>query len=280
MSLTSLYQKVPVVDFPTQVTEGPLVSVCVQTYQHSKYIEKCIEGILKQETDFPIEILLGDDESTDGTRETCIKYAEKYPEKIRLFLHSRKNNITVGGKPTGRFNLFYNLFSAKGKYIALCEGDDYWTDPLKLQKQIDYISNNENCNLVFTDVQLLDQSESKFESNWADIRKNIYQFKDLVERNVITTCTVIFRNPNKNAELHEWLKHFTIGDYPLYLFLLRNGYAYYLNDITAVYRQHTGGIFSLKGIEYLINKNLCGFGNHAKLIAYQTGVLLCKKKPG
>ena len=134
----SKYEKVPVEHYPTKVPEEPLVSVCVQTYQHVDYIEDCLEGILMQETSFSYEILLGEDASTDSTRNICIEYAERYPDKIRLFLHSRENNIEIGGQPTGRFNYLYNLYNANGKYIALCEGDDYWTDSLKLQKFLNF----------------------------------------------------------------------------------------------------------------------------------------------
>ena len=84
------------------------------------------------------EILVGEDASSDGTRDVCIAYAKKYPKKIKLFLHSRENNIRVYGKPTAKFNSAYNSYNAKGKYIAICEGDDFWTDPLKLQKQVDF----------------------------------------------------------------------------------------------------------------------------------------------
>ena len=102
------YQKVPVEEYPNSVSTKPTVSVCVQTYQHTHFIRDCLEGILMQETDFPFEILLGEDASTDGTREICIEYADKYPDKIRLFLHHRENNISIGGSPTGRFNFMFN----------------------------------------------------------------------------------------------------------------------------------------------------------------------------
>jgi len=140
--LIKKYQKVPVREYSNQVNKKPVVSVCVQTYQHVNYIKDCLDGILMQKTTFPSEILLGEDASTDGTREVCIEYAEKYPKKIRLFLHHRKNNIKINGSPTGRFNFLYNLYSARGKYIAICEGDDYWTDPYKLQKQVDFLDVN------------------------------------------------------------------------------------------------------------------------------------------
>src|SRR5690606_37807476 len=120
----------------------PLVSVCVQTYNQEHYIKQCLEGILMQQTTFPFEIILGEDESNDGTREICKQYAAQYPDKIKLFLRSRKDVIYINGNPTGRFNFIENLKACSGKYIALCEGDDYWTDPLKLQKQVDFLESN------------------------------------------------------------------------------------------------------------------------------------------
>src|SRR5690606_19880157 len=144
----------PVENYPNAFVENPLVTVCVQTFQHVSYIQECLEGILKQQTSFPFEILLGEDASTDGTREICLEYAQKHPDKIRLFLHHRENNIKIGGNPSGRFNFLYNLYAAKGKYIALCEGDDYWTDPMKLQKQVDFLQKNDDYGLVFSDVNV------------------------------------------------------------------------------------------------------------------------------
>src|SRR5690606_11365827 len=129
------FEKKNVVYYPTAVTNNPLVSVCVQTYQHVRYIRQCLDGILMQKTTFGVEILLGEDNSSDGTRQICIAYADKYPDKIRLFLHHRANNIMINGLHTGRFNFFHNLFSANGKYIAICEGDDYWIDPFKLRSE-------------------------------------------------------------------------------------------------------------------------------------------------
>lgn len=127
---------------------NPRVSVCVVTYNHVSFIEQCLESILIQQTDFPFEIILGEDESSDGTRAICKEYAEKFPDKIRLFLRSRKDVIYINGNPTGRYNFIENLKAAKGKYIALLEGDDYWTDPLKLQKQVDFMEKNEECFLI------------------------------------------------------------------------------------------------------------------------------------
>lgn len=133
------YQKKDVLEYPNKVTNNPVVSVCVQTYNQIEFLPSCLDGILMQKTNFEIEILLGEDASSDGTRELCIQYAQKHPDKIRLFLHERENNIKVGENYTGIFNSLYNFFSARGKYVAYCDGDDFWTDPNKLQKQVDFM---------------------------------------------------------------------------------------------------------------------------------------------
>jgi glycosyltransferase involved in cell wall biosynthesis len=146
------YQKVPVEEYPNDVKEAvpdPMVSVRVSTYQHADFIRDCLDGVLMQETDFPVEILVGEDESDDGTREICKDYADRHPGKIRLFLHRRENNIKIHGRPTGRFQVTYTGFQSRGKYIALCEGDDYWTDPKKLQKQVDFLEENEEFVLAY-----------------------------------------------------------------------------------------------------------------------------------
>ena len=99
------YFKVAVENYPYKETKNPpLVSVCVQTYNQENYIANCIESILVQLTDFDFEIVIGDDDSTDRTRDICIEYAKKHPEKIRLILHKRENVITIKGEPIGRFN--------------------------------------------------------------------------------------------------------------------------------------------------------------------------------
>ena len=122
--------------------EKPLVSVCITTYNHEDYIERCIQRVLDQKTDFLFEILIGEDGSTDGTRQKCREMADKHPDLIRLFLRDRKDVIFIKGRPTGRFNAVQNFRDARGKYIAICDGDDYWNDDQKLQKQVDFLERN------------------------------------------------------------------------------------------------------------------------------------------
>ncbi|HET8804246.1 MAG TPA: glycosyltransferase family 2 protein [Aequorivita sp.] len=133
------YERKKVQEYPNNARNNPLVSVIILTYQQKEYIKDCLEGILMQKTNFPFEIIIGEDDSHDGTREICIEYAKKYPDIIRLILQHRENNMKLGEVPTLRFNLMYAIYSTRGKYIALCGGDDYWTDFRKLQKQFDIL---------------------------------------------------------------------------------------------------------------------------------------------
>ncbi len=198
----SKYQKVPVDEFPNRIINNPIVSVCVQTYQQVNYIKQCLDGILMQETNFTFEILLGEDQSTDGTRQICIEYAEKYPDKIRLFLHRRENNIKRNGQPSGFFNFFYNLLKTRGNYISLCEGDDYWTDRLKLQKQVDFLKNNPEYGLIHSDCNIINSNNvvinhkinKKFTNN-RNIQDKEILIKELLDnKTILRTASVVFRS--------------------------------------------------------------------------------------
>jgi len=237
------YEKVPVKECPNTVSENPLVSVCVQTYQHAPYIRKCLDGILMQKTNFDVEILLGEDASNDGTREICIEYAEKYPNQIRLFLHRRENNIHLYGSPSGRFNFVYNLLSARGKYLALCEGDDYWTDPLKLQKQYETILLT-STRLCFHDFQFC--KGTKFSRVVAG-GKSVISAKDFIKGNDIRihTATIFFENlPNLIVDK---IFEFLVGDKYLILKVGEYGNFSYLAESMSVYRLHAGGIWNSAG---------------------------------
>src|SRR5690554_3721453 len=235
------YQKVPVEEYPNQVPENPVVSVCVQTYQHAPYIRECLDSILMQKTDFPFEILLGEDASTDGTREICIEYAEKFPDKIRLFLHRRENNIEILGKPTGRFNLLYNIFSAKGLYIAICEGDDYWTKANKLANQVKFMNANPVYTISFHNVNIYNSKDSTLSHDYitreVPSTTNIY---NLAKGNYIHTPSILF-NSSYAQVLPEAITKTSIADYFLLMLLAQHGPIYKLEESMATYRIHEGG---------------------------------------
>lgn len=104
-----------------------------------------------QETDFPFEVILGDDDSSDGTKEVCMDYASKHPDKIRFFMHKRENCIDILGRPSGIFQIAYNLYHCRGRYLALCSGDDFWQDKFKLQKQVDVMNKATKVSFCYHD---------------------------------------------------------------------------------------------------------------------------------
>jgi glycosyltransferase involved in cell wall biosynthesis len=184
--LKERYQQVPVREYPNCVCEAvpaPVVSVKVSAYQHADFIKDCLNGILMQETEFPIEILIGEDESADGTREICREYADEHPDKIRLFLHRRENNIEIHGRPTGAFQVAYTSFMCRGKYIAYCEGDDYWTDSDKLQRQVNFLEEKSKYSLCYHPwVSVEPGKNSKIEKK--NIKSRI-QLNTVMHRNLI-----------------------------------------------------------------------------------------------
>ncbi|WP_236974810.1 glycosyltransferase [Membranihabitans maritimus] len=263
-----IYQSKIVSEYNNIVPEKPILSICVQTYQHQDFISQCLEGILMQETNFAIEILLGEDNSSDGTRDICIKYAEKYPDKIRLFLHHRENNISVLDRPTGRFNFLYNLFSARGKYIAICEGDDYWTDPLKLQKQVDFLDANPDYVMCGHDAFVFDENGIISNSKLLDNHKRDYSATNLKRGVSILFMTICFRNIIKDIPPH-FMKIINADSF-LYAYLGQFGNYKYIPEIkSAAYRVHKGGIWSLVDSEtQLITRvsSLLWMGNYFKSI--------------
>lgn len=251
------FQVKKVIEESKNTEQSPMVSVLVQTYQHVGFIRDCLDGILMQKTNFPFEILLGDDGSVDGTREIVKDYANKHPNNIRLFWHNRENNIAIGGRPTGRFNFLYNIFSAKGKYIALCEGDDYWTDPLKLQKQVDFMEANPEYSLVFTNGKIKYSNESIPEHliytnsiakgttpyNASPIPNETTDIHTLANGNYIHTAGVLFVNWFKDG-VPAYMAKVTIGDWPLHMTTATKGLIKYMDDTTFCYRVHNQGVYS------------------------------------
>ncbi len=134
----------------------PIISVVVPTYRHVHFINDCLEGILKQNVNVPFEVIIGEDGSDDGTREICLWFLNKYPKIIKVLLNERDNVIYIEGSPTGRRNLIKLLQAAKGKFIAICEGDDFWLDPNKLQSQFDVLSKDEDIVGCYHDTVVID----------------------------------------------------------------------------------------------------------------------------
>jgi len=246
-SFKKYYEKVKPKEIENSVQSSIVVSICVVTFNHVSFIKKCLDDILMQQTNFDFEILLGEDASTDGTREICIEYAQKYPNKIRLFLHHRENNISINGSPTGRFNFLYNLYSAKGKYIALCEGDDYWTDPYKLQKQVDFLEATPEYAACFHYTQ------QNFINNPDKLGrifgKHENQLDYTAEDTIATlspwhTSSFVFKTTAFVKP--DWLYKVVSGDMALFSIVAKSGNIKCTPEIMSVYQKHDGGITQTK----------------------------------
>jgi glycosyltransferase involved in cell wall biosynthesis len=216
------------------------VSVSVVTYNHGKFITKCLDAILNQQTNFEFEIILYDDASTDNTKEIILAYMNKYPNMIYPIFQN-KNQYSKGVR--GMMPR-YNFNRCKGKYIAVCEGDDYWIDPNKLQKQVDFLETNTEISIVGGNAMII---SNKQDINHQNIRTgNIsyeYCFEDFLYQNNLIFCTTMFRNINFESFP---LNQSPFGDWMIYLYILKttNGKAKELTDVFSGYRMHAGGVFS------------------------------------
>lgn len=218
----------------------PLVSVTVATYQHAHFIKECLDGILMQKTDFYFEVILGEDGSTDGTQEICKEYAEKYPDKIRLFIRDRKLSqfINQDGS-TSRFNAIWNRMSARGKYIAWCEGDDYWTDPLKLQKQVDFLEAHPDYYAVAHNCIVVDKNSNPNGECYPECKDVEYTIDHYIE-DILPgqTATFICRNwiisPFFDTELLDL--GLNPGDRLLYVSIALAGKIYCIQERMSAYR--------------------------------------------
>ena len=225
-----------------------LVSICCVTYNHENFIKDCIEGFIKQKTDFDYEILIHDDASTDYTTGIVREYEKKYPKLIKVIYQTENQFL----KQNVLFNILFPM--AKGKYIALCEGDDYWTDPYKLQKQVDIIENNELCNYVFTNHSILDVSGNISESNFK--LNKIFNLHYLLEKQIIPpTLTLMFEKKAiiNNKQWKELMTKTFNGDWVLLFMLAQDSKMSLLNDNTAVYRRGIGIISKTNMISQLKN---------------------------
>ena len=222
----------------------PLVSICCLAYNHEAYIRQCLDGFMMQKTTFPIEILIHDDASTDNTADIIREYEKKYPTIIKP-IYQVENQYSKGV----RVGVVYNLSRVRGKYVALCEGDDYWIDPLKLQKQVDFLEGHPEYTLSHTAFEFYYQNNStfkKFENKKtaeyskdqlisAILNDNSYR----IQTNTALYPVSIFQDIlDENPFLFSGF--FLMGDTQLWCCLASRGKVHYLKDITAVYRVADG----------------------------------------
>lgn len=212
--------------------QNPLVSIHCLAYNHKDYIAQAIEGFLMQKTKFRFEIVIAEDCSTDGTREIVFDYAKKYPNLIRVVTSEENVGMTQ--------NSYRSLITLRGKYVAYCEGDDYWIDPLKLQKQVDFLEANPDYGMVHTDLHEYNTVKKTWRKNiWK--KTNYFQSGDIFNSlligrtSMIYACTAMVRKEIVFSSLEDYIgMNLAMGDIFMWLVISAQSKVGYLTEATAV----------------------------------------------
>lgn len=222
------------------ISNLPLVSICCITYNHCDFIRQCLDGFIMQKTDFAFEIIVHDDASTDGTTDIVKEFEMKYPKLFKVIIQ-KENQYSKG------VNVLSNVFSpATGKYIAYCEGDDYWTDPLKLQKQVDFLESNPDYVMSSHRFNILEDESGEIGPDWyGNLNTNIhYDIDTLVAFNEWYTqpLSIVFRR--SSFDQSHFIKFQYTRDLVMVYHLLSKGQGVLLNEYMGVYRKHNGGVWT------------------------------------
>lgn len=207
-------------------------------YNHENYIKEAIEGVLKQNTDFDIEFVISNDKSSDETHQIISTIIKSYAGDIVIKYYNQSTNL--GMLP----NFIFSLQKCNGQYIALCEGDDYWTDPLKLKKQVSFLEKNLDYGICFHPIQVYNQSKKIFikDSITREVRETT-TINELSKGNYIHTPSILLRN---NFSLPKWFASSPIGDWALYMIIIKDKKVKKINNTMAVYRENEEGVWTGK----------------------------------
>ncbi len=252
-----------------------IVSVCLITYNHEPYLQTAIDSVIFQKTSFPFELVIGEDCSTDKTWKICEEYVQKHPDIIRL-LPSKEN---LGVMP----NFIRTLQACKGKYIALCEGDDYWIDPYKLQKQVDFLEKNNNCYMVVHDTIVVDTegnvSHKRNRVNFAEDEKyKMLSFEEIAGAAVIPfhTSSVVFRNIKYN--LPGFFNRVVNGDYYLFSTIALKGEVVCLKECMSAYRKNPASVTQNYKYNYAFYRKIISDLKKFEKFAGQDNAYVIRKK--
>ena len=211
-----------------------VVTIRCLVYNHEQYLRKCLDGFVMQKTNFPFEAIVHDDASTDGSAAIIREYAEKYPDIIKPILE-KENQYS---KHDGSLRKIMDSHT-RGKYIAYCEGDDYWVDPLKLQKQVTFLENHPECSMCFHRSQELLEGV-KVPLVFTHLKEGYYTGDNILEQWTIPTASVVLRN--YGAYLQQTCPGVMWGDIFLFLLLAERGRFYCMSDVMSVYRRNAGSV--------------------------------------
>lgn len=235
-----------------------LLSIRCFVYNHEPYLRQCLEGFVMQKTSFAFEAIVHDDASTDNSAAIIREYAEKYPDIIKP-IYETENQYSKHDGSLRR--IMDSAISPSSKYLALCEGDDYWTDPLKLQKQVDALDNHPGCTICFGNVRVV-SPEGEYQ-NWnipvnPSIKSGIIKLGDYTKeqfskrRWAFHTSSYIYKKcmvNGFNEIMRKEFKDFPYGDMPLVLYCLMKGNGYYISDEMSCYRWHVPGSWTKKNVD-------------------------------
>lgn len=222
--------------------ETALVSVCFICYNQAAFIRQALDSALAQKVNFSWEMIIADDLSTDGTREIVLDYQSSHPGLIRVL--PRDSNLG----PAKNFMDLIN--SARGKYIAYLEGDDYWTLDTKLQQQVDFLEEHSSFAICFTDsleTYSEDMSDTANHLFGGSGNQTVTSANELIFRNYIQTSTVVFRN-KLFEKFPDWYADLKVGDWPLHLLNAQYGAIKFLPVVSAVHRNHSSGVWSSRNV--------------------------------
>ncbi len=218
---------------------SPKLSVCFITYNHANFVRQALDSVLMQRCDFDMEIVVSDDCSTDGTAEIVKEYAAKYPDKIRLNVLEKNVGMTL--------NWVSSIGACKGEFIALLEGDDYWTDENKLQKQADFLDKNKHLSFVAHDIAAIFEQGVQQKDGFLHLKESsVFTLNEyLRSAGFVQTGSVVFRK-NMLPQFPDWTDvRVKCIDFLVYLLLISRAPFYYMAEVMSVYRLHEGGISQL-----------------------------------
>ena len=231
-----------------------VVSIRCTVYNHGLFLRDCLDGIVSQRTSFRFEAFVHDDASTDGSADIIREYAKQYPDIIIPYFESENQY----SKKDGTFDIItYNRKFLRGKYIAICEGDDYWTDSEKLQKQVDYMEAHPDCSLCFGNAKEHWEDGSHVDKPFSTISNRNYRGDEICWNWIIPTASVLFRGDILESTLYRNVmtnNKMIVGDLPLFLTCAHFGALYAMSDFFSVYRRHGSG-FTLN-IDALRRQNM------------------------
>ena len=210
-----------------------IASIFCLVYNHENYLRQTLDGFLMQKTNFDFEIVVGEDCSTDNSRNILLEYKVQHPTKFKLLLHEKNIGMVE--------NVIATLEACTGNYVALCDGDDYWTDPNKLQKQVDFLEKNKEFSICYHRVKILNDlnGEIKDEILNTFLETKEYDILDLAKGNLMHTPSVVFRNNQLSLSKNEKFKESPASDYFIHMLNARFGKIKYLPDSMAIYRENS-----------------------------------------